>query len=432
MSETTKTGSYRWTVCALIFFATTVNYLDRQVIGILKPILESDLHIGEAEYGYIITAFQMFYAFGMLLAGKLIDKFGTKIGYGISVLLWSIAAMGHALAKGGFGFGFWRGFLGLSEAGNFPAAIKTVAEWFPKKERALATGIFNSGTNVGAIVAPIAVPAIVTTLGWQSAFIITGAFGFLWLILWVIYYEIPEKHRKLSEKELKYIKSDVELAEEDTKPVPWLKLLKFRQTWIFFIGKGLTDPIWWFYLFWIPGWLSEVRGTGLNIVSFGLPLVVIYSSTTVGSIFGGWLSSFMIRKGVSPYNARKYTMLIFALLVVPIFFAQTHGMSTWGAVALISLAASSHQAWSANIFTTVSDAFPKKAVSSVTGIGGMAGALGGAFVAIFAGNILEYYKNAGHIESGYTVMFTIAACAYVLAWIIMFIIAPTKKKVVLD
>jgi len=383
-----KTGAYRWTVCALIFFATTVNYLDRQVIGILKPVLESDLHIGEADYGYIITAFQLFYAFGMLLAGRLIDKFGTKIGYGISVLLWSIAAMGHALARGGFGFGFWRGLLGLSESGNFPAAIKTVAEWFPKKERALATGIFNSGTNVGAIIAPLAVPAIVVAFGWQAAFIITGALGFIWIILWFIFYEIPEKQKKLTGAELQYIKSDVEKAEEDTSPVSWLTLLKFRQTWIFFIGKGLTDPIWWFYLFWIPGWLAEVRGAGLNISSFGLPLVVIYTSTTVGSIAGGWLSSFMIRKGLEPYKARKYTMLIFALLVVPIFLAQSHGMSTWGAVGLISLAASSHQAWSANIFTTVSDAFPKKAVSSVTGIGGMAGALGGAFVSIFAGNIL--------------------------------------------
>jgi MFS transporter, ACS family, hexuronate transporter len=432
MSEINKIGKYRWTVCALIFFATTVNYLDRQVIGILKPLLESDLNIGEAEYGYIVTAFQLFYAFGMVLAGRLIDKFGTKIGYGISVLLWSFAAMGHALAKGGLGFGFWRALLGVSESGNFPAAIKTVAEWFPKRERALATGIFNSGTNVGAIVAPLAVPAIATAWGWQSAFIITGAIGFIWIILWFIYYEVPEKQRRLSSPELSLIKSDVDETEESVKPIPWLKLLKFRQTWVFFIGKGMTDPIWWFYLFWIPGWLSEVRGAGLNIKSFGIPLVVIYTSTTVGSIFGGWLSSFMIKKGVSPFNARKYTMLIFALLVIPIFFAQSSGVSTWGAIALISLAASAHQAWSANIFTTVSDAFPKRAVSSVIGIGGMAGALGGAFVSIFAGNILAFYKKAGHVETGYTVMFTIAACAYILAWIIMNVFAPKNKKVVID
>jgi ACS family hexuronate transporter-like MFS transporter len=368
----------------------------------------------------------------MVIAGRLNDKFGTKIGYGISVFFWSLAAMGHAFAKGGLGFGFWRALLGLSEAGNFPAAIKTVAEWFPKRERALATGIFNSGTNIGAIVAPLAVPAIATALGWQSAFIITGAIGFIWIILWFIFYEIPEKQRKLSDGELEYIKSDVDEAEENPQPIPWLKLLKFRQTWIFFIGKAMTDPIWWFYLFWIPGWLSEVRGAGLNIKSFGLPLVVIYTSTTFGSILGGWLSSFMIKKGISPFNSRKYTMLIFALLVIPVYFAQSAGVGTWGAVALISLAASSHQAWSANIFTTVSDAFPKRAVSSVIGFGGMAGALGGAFVSIFAGNLLAFFKKAGNVETGYTIMFAIAACAYLLAWIIMNLLAPKVKKVVID
>ena len=432
MPEIKKVSNYRWTVCALIFFATTINYLDRQVIGILKPLLESDLNIGEIQYANIVTIFQLFYGFSMLLAGRLIDKFGTKIGYGISVLLWSIAAMGHSLAKGVIGFGFWRALLGISESGNFPAAIKTIAEWFPKKERALATGIFNSGTNVGAIVAPIAVPAIIIAWGWQAAFIITGAIGFIWIILWFIFYELPEKQRKLSATELEFIKSDLDEKNESEKPIPWLKLLKFRQTWLFFIGKALTDPIWWFYLFWIPGWLSTVRGAGLDIKSFGLPLVVIYTSTTVGSIGGGWISSYMIKKGISPFNARKYTMLIFALLVIPVFFAQSEGVSTWGAVALISLAASSHQAWSANIFTTVSDAFPKRAVSSVTGIGGMAGAVSGAFVSIFAGHILDFFKKAGHVETGYTIMFTIAACAYILAWIIMNVFAPKVKKVVID
>ncbi|HEY5471411.1 MAG TPA: MFS transporter [Bacteroidales bacterium] len=433
MTENIKIGKYRWTVCALIFFATTINYLDRQVIGILKPLLESDLNIGEVAYGNIITIFQLFYGFSMLLAGRLIDKFGTKIGYGVSVLFWSIAAMGHALAKGVIGFGFWRALLGISESGNFPAAIKTIAEWFPKKERALATGIFNSGTNVGAILAPIAVPAIIIAWGWQAAFIITGAIGFIWIILWFLFYELPEKKRKLSAGELAYIKSDVDEQNETEKPVPWLQLLKFRQTWVFFIGKALTDPIWWFYLFWIPGWLSTVRGAGLDLKSFGLPLVVIYTSTTVGSIGGGWISSLMIKKGVSPYNARKYTMLIFALLVTPVFFAQSAGVSTWMAVGLISLAASSHQAWSANIFTTVSDAFPKKVVSSVTSIGGMSGAIGGAFVSIFAGHILNFFKKAGHVETGYTVMFGIAACAYILAWLIMFVFAaPKNKKVVIE
>ncbi|MEI8225629.1 MAG: MFS transporter [Bacteroidota bacterium] len=432
MSETQKFSNYRWTVCALIFFATTVNYLDRQVIGILKPLLESDLGIGEKQYSHIIMAFQLLYGFGMVIAGRLIDKFGTKIGYGLSVILWSIAAMGHALAKGVLGFGFWRGFLGISEAGNFPAAIKSVAEWFPKKERALATGIFNSGTNVGAIVAPLAIPAIVVAWGWQAAFIITGAIGFIWVILWFIFYEIPEKHKKVSAGELAFINSDVDEQSETKEKVSWMKLLKYRQTWLFFIGKGLTDPIWWFYLFWIPGWLSTVRGAGLDVKSFGLPLAFIYTMTTVGSIGGGWVSGYMIKKGMTPFKARKVTMLIFAVLVVPIIFAQSPSVSTWGAVCLIALAASSHQAWSANIFTTVSDAFPKKAVSSVTGIGGMAGAVGGAFISYIAGDIIQHFKDLGHIETGYVVMFSIAGSAYLLAWAIMNIFAPKNKKVILD
>jgi len=431
MSEK-KFSNYRWTVCALIFFATTVNYLDRQVIGILKPLLESDLGIGEKDYAHIIMAFQLLYGVGMVIAGRLIDRFGTKIGYGISVILWSIAAMGHALAKGVWGFGFWRGFLGVSEAGNFPAAIKSIAEWFPKKERALATGIFNSGTNVGAIVAPLAIPAMVVAWGWQAAFIITGAIGFVWVILWFIFYEIPEKHKKVSAAELAYIHSDVDEQNETKEKVSWLKLLRYRQTWLFFIGKGMTDPIWWFYLFWIPGWLSTVRGTGLSVSSFGLPLAFIYTMTTIGSIGGGWVSGYMIKRGMTPFKARKYTMLIFALLVVPIIFAQSKSVSTWGAVCLIALAASSHQAWSANIFTTVSDAFPKKAVSSVTGIGGMAGAVGGAFISYIAGGIIQHFKDLGRIETGYVVMFSIAGSAYLIAWAIMNIFAPKNKTVKLD
>jgi len=395
-------------------------------------LLESNLNIGEVAYANIVTIFQLCYGISMLLAGRLIDKFGTKLGYGISVLIWSIAAMGHALAKGVIGFGFWRALLGVGESGNFPAANKAIAEWFPKKERALAFSIFNSGTNVGAIAAPLAVPAIIVTWGWQAAFIITGSIGFIWIILWFLFYEIPEKHRKLSANEMEFIKSDLDEKNETEKPVPWGQLLKYRQTWLFFIGKALTDPIWWFYLFWIPGWLSTVRGAGLDIKSFGIPLVIIYTSTTIGSVCGGTISSYMIKKGISPFNARKYTMLLFAILVIPVFFAQSPGVSTWGAIALISLAASSHQAWSANIFTTVSDAFPKKVISSVTSIGGMAGAIGGAFISVFAGHILNFFKKAGHVETGYTVMFGIAACAYILAWIIMYVFAPKIKKVVID
>ncbi len=432
MSEPIKISNYRWTVCALIFFATTINYLDRQVIGILKPLLESDLGIGEKAYSHIIMAFQLLYAAGMFIAGRLIDKFGTKIGYGVSVILWSIAAMGHALAKGVWGFGFWRGFLGISEAGNFPAANKSIAEWFPKKERALAFGILNSGTNVGAIVAPLAIPAIVVVWGWQAAFIITGAVGFIWVIFWFIFYEIPEKHKNVSAGEIAYINSDADEQAETKEEVSWLKLFRYRQTWLFFIGKGLTDPIWWFYLFWIPGWLSTVRGAGLSVSSFGLPLAFIYTMTTVGSIGGGLASGYMIRKGMSPFKARKMTMLIFALLVVPIVFAQSPAVGNWGAVCLIALAASSHQAWSANLFTSVSDAFPKKAIGSVTGIGGLAGAVGGAFISYIAGYILQHFKSLGHIETGYVVMFSIAGSAYLLAWTIMQVFAPKNKKVILE
>jgi ACS family hexuronate transporter-like MFS transporter len=420
-----KIGKYRWTICTLVFFATTVNYLDRQVIGILKPVLESDIGIGEAEYGYIVSAFQFAYAIGMLLMGRIIDRMGTKLGYAFAFIGWSLAAIGHALARGPFGFGVARAALGVTEAGNFPAAIKTIAEWFPKKERALATGIFNSGTNIGAILAPILVPWLAINWGWQMAFIATGAVGLIWLIFWFIFYEVPEKQKRLKEPEMNFIKSDSE--EEVKEKIPWLKLLKYRQTWAFFVGKFLTDPIWWFYLFWIPAWLADVRG--LNIKEFGLPLVVIYTGTTVGSIFGGWLSSFMIKKGWAVHRARATAMLIFALLVVPIVFAQAEGIGFWSAITLITIAAASHQAWSANIFTTVSDMFPKKAVASVTGIGGFAGSIGGVLVAILAGNILEFYEGKGNIEPGYFILFLISGSAYIVAWVLFNLIAPKMKKV---
>jgi len=425
-----KVGNYRWTICALIFFATTVNYLDRQVIGILKPILKDDLGIGELEYSYIVMAFQFAYAIGMLLAGRIIDKVGTKIGYALSLALWSIAAIAHAFAKGPFGFGVARAGLGISEAGNFPAAIKTTAEWFPKKERALATGIFNSGTNVGAIIAPLVVPWLARVYGWQMAFIATGVVGLTWLIFWFILYEVPRKQKRLKQPELEYILSDKE--DEQSEKVPWAKLFKYRQTWAFVVGKFLTDPIWWFYLFWIPGWLADVRGLDIKGGGFGLPLVVIYSATTVGSVFGGWLSSFMIKKGLDVKKARRNAMLLFALLVIPIMFAQTAGIGLWSAIALISLAAASHQAWSANIFTTVSDMFPKKAVASVTGIGGMAGAVGGLLIASFAGIVLNSWEKRGNIDGGYATLFIVAGSAYIIAWVLMYLITGKAKTVNLD
>jgi len=423
-----KIGNYRWTICALIFFATTVNYLDRQVIGILAPILKSDLGIGESEYGYIVSAFQIAYAIGMILAGRIIDKLGTKIGYALAFIGWSIAAIAHALAKGAVGFGIARAFLGLTEAGNFPAAIKTVAEWFPKRERALATGIFNSGTNIGAIIAPLIVPWLAVNWGWQMAFILTGSIGLIWLVFWFIFYEVPEKQKRLKEPELKYINSDYE--EEIKEKISWFNLLKYRQTWAFFVGKFLTDPIWWFYLFWIPKWLADVRG--LKITQFGLPLVVIYTATTIGSIFGGWLSSYFIKIGWKVHRSRATAMLLFAFLVVPIVFAQAAGIGFWSAIALISLAAASHQAWSANIFTTVSDMFPKKAVASVTGIGGFAGSVGGILVAILTGNILEFTESKGNIESGYFILFLIAGSAYLIAWVLFNLLAPKMKRVNLE
>lgn len=420
-----KVGNYRWTICALVFFATTVNYLDRQVIGILKPILETDLGIGEAEYGYIVSAFQIAYAIGMLIVGRIIDILGTKIGYALAFIGWSLAAMAHALAKGPVGFGIARAFLGFTEAGNFPAAIKTVAEWFPKRERAMAIGIFNSGTNVGAIIAPIVVPWLTINWGWRVAFIATGAVGFIWLIFWFIFYEVPEKQKRLSQKEFEFIQSD---NEKDVKEkIPWGKLLQYRQTWAFFVGKFLTDPIWWFYLFWIPGWLADVRD--LDIKQFGLPLVVIYTATTIGSVFGGWLSSFFINSGWAAYKSRATAMLIFAVCVVPIVFTQSAGIGFWGAILLISLAAASHQAWSANIFATVSDMFPKKAVASVTGIGGFAGSVGGILVAIITGNLLEFWEKKGNIDAGYAIMFIIAGSAYLIAWVLFNLIAPKMKKV---
>jgi ACS family hexuronate transporter-like MFS transporter len=428
MTASRQIGKYRWTICALIFFATTINYLDRQVIGILKPTLESDLGIGETEYGYIITCFTIAYAIGLLVAGRIIDWLGTKIGYALSLLGWSFAAIAHALARAPFGFGVARAFLGVFEAGNFPAAIKTTAEWFPKKERALATGIFNSGANIGAVLAPVLVPLITITMGWQWAFILTGAVGLIWLIFWFRYYEIPAKQKRLSAEEHTYILSDNE--PETNNKISWLKLLNYRHTWAFFIGKFLTDPIWWFYLYWIPGWLAKVQGVEIgNFGRFGLPLAVIYSTTTIGSIFGGWMSSALIKKGIEVYRARYNTMLIVAFMVIPIVFIQFDWVGFWGAIAIISLAAASHQAWSANIFTTVSDVFPKKAVGSVTGIGGMAGAVGGALIASFAGNLLNYFEKMGHIQTGYTVLFFIAGSAYLLAWILMRIISPKLKRV---
>jgi MFS transporter, ACS family, hexuronate transporter len=405
-------GRYRWTVCALLFFATTINYVDRQILGLLAPDLQRIIGWNEIEYGYIVTAFQAAYALGLIAFGRFVDRFGTKIGYTLSIAGWSVAAMAHALATTAFGFGIARAFLGLSEAGNFPAAIKAVAEWFPKKERALATGIFNSGANIGAVVAPAIVPWLTVTIGWYGAFVATGAIGFLWIAFWYVLYEHPEKTKRVSPGELKYIQSDP--PDPPSETMSWGSLLNYRQTWAFVLGKLLTDPIWWFYLYWLPKFLNKTYG--LTLTNLGLPLIAIYTMTTVGSIGGGWLSSALLARGWTHNRARKTVMLACALAVVPIVFASS-AADVWTAVALIGLAAAAHQAWSANLFTTVSDMFPKRAVASVVGIGGMAGSVGGMVFAMSAGFILE-------VTGSYLTLFFIGASAYLLALLLIHLLVP--------
>jgi MFS transporter, ACS family, hexuronate transporter len=424
-------GKYRWTICGLVFFATTINYLDRSVISLLKPFLEKEFSWKETDYSHIVISFQVAYALGMIGLGRFIDKVGTKTGYAVSTLVWSLAAMAHALAKSTFGFGVARAALGISEAGNFPAAIKTIAEWFPKKERAFATGFFNSGTNVGAIAAPVTVPWIAVHMGWQWAFIITGAVGFIWLILWFIIYEIPSKHKRLSKEEYIYIHSDdINTADQPGDKgvrVSWSTLLRLKQTWAFVTGKFLTDPVWWFYLFWLPAFLKaqyHIEGTG-----FALPIALVYTMACFGSVAGGWLPMYLIKKGWPVFKARKTSMLIYTLCVIPVVFAQWLGsINMWFAVLIIGFAASAHQAWSANLFTTVSDMFPKRIVASVIGLGGMAGAIGGILIAWLAGVLFEYYKSAGKIEIGYYIMFFICGGAYIIAWLIMQLLVPKMRQ----
>jgi len=414
-------GNQRWIVVALLFFATTINYIDRQVIGLLKPTLEVEFGWSEKDYANIVMAFTAAYALGLLVFGRIIDRIGTKMGFSISIVFWSIAACLHGVVKTTFGFGIARAALGLGESGNFPAAIKTVAEWFPKKERALATGIFNSGANIGAVFAPILVPTILALYGWQEAFIITGAIGFVWLIFWLYYYEIPTRHKKVTEAELAHIHSDNEEDTSNEKPITWGTLFRVRQTYVFIAGKLLTDPIWWFFLFWLPSYFST--SFSLDLKKPGWPLVIIYMATSIGSIGGGYLSSYFIQKGWPVYKARKTAMFIFALCVLPIMSAK-YATNMWVAVALISLAAAAHQAWSANIFTVASDMFPKKAISSVVGIGGMAGSIGGVLFPIFVGYILETYKLLGDSTSGYNIIFFVCGLMYMLAWAVMHFISP--------
>jgi len=413
-----RIGRYRWVICALLFFATTINYIDRQVLGLLSKDLQTFFGWSEIDYGNIVASFSAAYALGLLLAGRIMDRFGTKIGYSVALIFWSLAAMAHAGARSAFGFGVARAALGLGEAGNFPAAIKTVAEWFPKKERAFATGIFNAGTNVGAIVAPLTVPWIALNYGWRWAFIMTGAIGFLWLLFWIPMYARPEVHPRVSKAELAHIQSDP--ADPPAEKIPWVKLVPHRQTSAFAIGKYMTDPVWWFYLYWIPAFLRQNHG--LDLSTIGPPIIAIYLIADVGSIGGGWLSSNLIKRGWTINRARKTAMLLCALAVTPIIFAS-NVKSLWAAVGLIGLAAAAHQGWSANLFTTASDMFPRGAVGSVVGFGGMAGAVGGATMAVATGYILQ--STGGN----YQIVFTIAGTAYLLALLVIHLLVPRLEPV---
>ena len=410
-----RVGNCRWVICALLFFATTINYVDRQVLSILEKDLRSTIGWNDIQYAHIVQAFQLAYAFGLLMAGRLMDKLGSRIGYTLAIVLWSVAAMSHSLARTVLGFSVARFALGIGEGGNFPAAIKTTAEWFPKKERALATGIFNAGTNIGAIVAPLTVPWIAIHYGWRWAFIMTGLLGFIWVIFWVSLYHRPQEHPRISKAELAHIQSD---PADPSDKIGWLKVLPHPQTWAFAVGKFLTDPIWWFYLFWIPSFLRDKHG--LDLSTIGPPVIVIYLIADVGSVGGGFLSSAMIRRGWSVNKARKTAMLICAICVVPIVYTPMVS-SLWGAVALIGLAAAAHQGWSANLFTLASDIFPRTAVGSVVGFGGMAGAIGGLFIAEVTGRVLQF-------TGSYKPIFLIAGSAYLTALLIIQILVPIVRE----
>lgn len=425
--QETKPGNYRWVVCSLLFFATTINYLDRQVVGYLKPTLEKEFGWTETDYSHIVMAFTAAYAGGLLLFGRVIDRVGSKLGYTISITLWSLAAMAHAVVRTTLGFGFVRALLGIGESGNFPAAIKTVTEWFPKKERALATGFFDSGSNIGALLAPVVIPLLLSAYGWQAAFIITGAIGFLWLIAWRYFYEIPEKHRKLKAEELAYIRSD-NAAEPETDtaeaPVKWLRLFSLKQTWAFIIGKFFTDPIWYFFAFWLPSYFSSTFH--LDLKKPNLPLVLVYFGATIGAVGGGYLSSKLIKKGWPVYKARKLALFVSALAVLPII-ATRYTNDMWIVVGLIALAIAGNAAWSANIFTIVSDMLPKKAVSSVVGIGGMAGAVGGVLFPMMIGSILDYYKSINNLTAGYNIIFIFCGLSFLLAWLLIHLVTPKME-----
>ena len=412
-------GRYRWRICTLLFFVTTLIYLERQVLGVLAPELERVIGWDEIQYGNIVMAFQMAYALGMLLSGRFLDVVGPRIGYALAIAVWTLATSGQSLARSVLAFAMARFVLGLAEAPNFPAAIKTVAEWFPNKERALATGIFNSGANIGAIVAPATAPWVAAHFGWQWAFVFLGVLSAIWIVPWAVTYRQPERHPRLSATELAYIQSD---PQEPAVRVPWVRLVPHRQTWAFLVGKFLTDPIWWFFLYWLAKFLNQQYG--LTRTGLGWPLVIVYTGSMVGSVCGGWLPAKFLKMGWSLNRARKTAMLICAVAVLPVTFAATGG-KLWLTVALVSLATAAHQGWSANLFTLPSDTFPKQAVASVVGIGGFGGAVGGMLIATLTGLVLERTHS-------YVPMFVMASLAYLVAIAIIHLVLPTLERANLE
>ena len=417
-----KKTNVRWTVVALIFFATTINYIDRQVIGLLKPYIQDDLGWTEADYGYIVTAFQVAYGIGMLLGGRMLDRLGSKSGYSIAIIVWSIGAVLHATVRSVTGFGAARAILGLGEAGNFPAAVKVIAEWFPKRDRAYATGLFNSGTTIGAIIAPIIVTAITLEWGWRWAFIVTGMLGFVWVVIWWILYHSPNKHRGVNQAELEYIREDDGTKEADGSNeangvITWRQLFLHRQTYAILFSRFVTDWVWWFFLFWTPDFLNKTHGVDLKATV--LPLIIIYTMSSIGGIYGGHVSSQFIRLGRSIDFARKTTILLFALLVLPLN-AVPYIDNLWIVVIIIGLATSTHQAWASNIFTIVSDVYPKQVVGSMTGISSVGGAVGGALASSFVGLILE-------LTGSYASIFMIASTMYLMAWLTLRLFVPIRQ-----
>jgi ACS family hexuronate transporter-like MFS transporter len=412
-------GRYRWAICALLFFATTINYFDRQILALLKEILDQQIGWTNEQFGWVNSAFQLAYGVGLLWFGWLVDRFGTKLGYAVSIFVWSLAAAAHCFVGSVGGFAAARCALGLGEGGNFPAAIKAVALWFPKRERAFATSIFNAGTNAGALLAPAVIPGLAFRFGWQSTFLLAGAAGLVWLCLWLPLYEVPQRSRRLGPGERAYLQSDAE-TETDNRSLPWSSLLRYPQTWSFIIAKFLTDPVWWFFLIWLPDFFKKTRG--LDIKHSWIHIVTIYGIVTLLSIFGGWITGHLNKTGWTVTRARKTGMFVFALCVLPVLVVTR--VSDWTAVLLIGLAASAHQAWSANLYTTVSDMFPKRAVASVIGIGGMAGSAGGFIFPILTGRMLDHFQARGNATPGYAILFGICACMYLVAFGLNHLCAP--------